>query len=94
MPLAAYWLYQKVALPSSTRSLTDLFTVSDKVWLIDCFGNVKTTVRSGGADEQKIRLSGNNVELKYYQRLADVPKEELAVVTGSSGYGEHRFLES
>lgn len=92
MPLAAYWLHKKVELPSMTRSLDSLAAVSDKVWLIDCFGNVKTTVISNGADEQKVHLEGN-VELAHYQRLADVPKGELAVVTGSSGYGEHRFLE-
>lgn len=95
MPLVAYWLWQGKPVPSTTQSLAELPSARGKAWFIDNFDNVKTTVLPEDidfADGKKVMLEGG-VEATCYTRLADVPKEVVALTIGSSGYGKHRFLE-
>ena len=64
------------------------------IWYIDCFGNAKTT-----ALQNEITPANNGMvttelgQLKYYNRLKDVPDHEAGLVVGSSGIADKRFLE-
>lgn len=64
------------------------------VWWVDNFGNIKTTII-----DEYIGFTGNGSvptrigTFAYEPRLTDVPEGETAVVRGSSGIGDHRFLE-
>lgn len=64
------------------------------VWYVDCFGNLKTTLTTedvvGLSDRRYRQYLGH---LPVYPRLCDVPEGELAVVIGSSGLANTRFLE-
>lgn len=62
------------------------------VWYVDCFGNVKLTTTNQEAQGQP-KIVTKVGDLPFYQRLTDVPEGELAVVVGSSGFREIRFLE-
>jgi hypothetical protein len=95
LPLAAYWLWQGRPLPSKTQSLAELPSAKGLVWLVDNFDDVKTTLLPediGFVDGKKLKLA-NGEPAVCYRRLADVPKNITAVTIGSSGYGQHRFLE-
>jgi len=67
------------------------------IWWIDNFGNFKTTLLledvdlTGKACDESIKTKFGT--LPYFPRLKDVPDKETAVITGSSGLGEKRFLE-
>lgn len=94
LPLVAYWLQEGRPVPSTTHPV-DHYDIKGKVWCIDNFGNAKTTLLPADIDFEE----GKKVTLKdgsqatCYRRLADVPKNESALVVGSSGYGKDRFLE-
>lgn len=67
-----------------------------RIWFIDCFGNIKTTALPGDVDFQ----AGSSIQtvlcddpLPCYEHLAQVPDNETAVIIGSSGFGQDRFLE-
>jgi hypothetical protein len=95
LPLAAYWLWQGKKLPSQTLSLSELPGAKGLVWLVDNFDDVKTTLLPedvGFKDGKKVVLANGQTAL-CHRRLADVPKGVTAVTIGSSGYGQHRFLE-
>lgn len=95
LPLAAYWLWQGKPVPSQAQSIDHLPSAKGQVWHIDNFGNAKTTLTSDEVDfaaGKQVRL-GDNLVATCYNRLADVPKDQLALTVGSSGYGKHHFLE-
>jgi hypothetical protein len=95
MPLAAYWVWQGKPVPAESLSLADLPSIDGQAWLVDNFGNVKTTLTAKDVafePEKQITLA-NGKPATCYTRLADVPKGATALTIGSSGYGEHRFLE-
>lgn len=95
LPLAARWVYEGRDVPSQSKPLDNLPAIQPCVWWVDNFGNAKTTLRSQDIDFQ----DGNEVKLSTGQsavchtRLADVPRDTTALVKGSSGYGNDRFLE-
>ncbi len=66
---------------------------------IDCFGNVKTNILPEEIDfkvGRKIVLRfGNNKQfyLPCYERLKDIPDDEIALTIGSSGLDQKRFIE-
>jgi hypothetical protein len=95
LPLAAYWLWQGKDVPSKTQSLAELPNSKDQVWLIDNFDNVKTTLVAEDIEfeQGKEVMLLNGVAATCYTRLADVPKDAVALTIGSSGYGPYRFLE-
>lgn len=64
------------------------------IWWVDNFGNCKTTLTledvgkpNGQVDFGKLGM------MPFYRRLKDVPDGEVAVVIGSSGIDQRRFLE-
>jgi hypothetical protein len=94
LPLAAYWLSQGREVPAETLEL-ERHDVAGKVWAIDNFGNVKTTWTAdelGFEDGKEFTLADGN-RVSCYRRLADVPADTSALILGSSGYGNKRFVE-
>ncbi len=62
------------------------------IWWIDNFGNRKTTLfreEVKGKNNFSIKFKG----LPYFERLKDVPDKTPALISGSSGLSEKRFLE-
>jgi hypothetical protein len=95
MPLVAYWIWQGKPVPSTTQSLDELPSAKGKAWFIDNFDNVKTTLLPEDidfADGEQVTLEGG-IAATCYTRLTDVPQGVTALTIGSSGYGDHRFLE-
>jgi hypothetical protein len=95
LPLVAYWVWQGKPVPSTPQSLAELPSAKGKAWFIDNFDNVKTTLLPEDVafeDGKQVTLS-NGRTATCYTRLTDVPQNATALTIGSSGYGEHRFLE-
>ncbi len=93
-PRLARWLFDQHAIPSTPYSLTNVSNVPESVWFVDNFGNCKTTL----LPEEVQFAPGKDVTTAFgtfscYNRLKDVPHDVLALIVGSSGYKEHRFLE-
>ena len=68
----------------------------EAIWYIDCFGNAKTTLLPEDVDFSdggKVAMMRGVNTFPCYQRLADVPDQQAALVVGSSGIGNKRFLE-
>lgn len=94
LPRVAGWLLDGLEIPAEKYMLTNVEDAPNSVWWIDNFGNVKTTLLESDVDFKV----GEKVETKIgelvcYYRLKDVPDEEKALIIGSSGLGEKRFLE-
>lgn len=95
LPLAAYWLTQGRDVPSETHPIETDEDIRGKVWCIDSFGNAKTTLTESDIsfeEGKKVTLADGS-EATCHRRLADVPKDESALVVGSSGLDAGRFLE-
>ncbi len=93
LPPAAFAYVSNLALPGSPMPSADIEETEKSVWWIDNFGNVKTTLLV--AD---IALSDNVARtslgpLPFYARLKDVPDNTAALIEGSSGIKNNRFLE-
>lgn len=87
LPIIAYYLFKNKKKRIKSKK-ADIKTIPDApvtIWWVDNFGNCKTTILS---NEIKI-LKG----FKYYPRLKDVPNKKPALITGSSGLRNKRFLE-
>jgi hypothetical protein len=85
LPLLAKWIQEGQEFPTKTIMIESY--TKQSVWFVDNFGNCKTT-----ATEQS-QLSEEYQKIAFYARLADVPVGEIAVIRGSSGYKDTRFLE-
>lgn len=95
VPRVAHYLKTGLAVPSENMSISDVADAPQGiVWWIDSFGNCKTTITS---DEFEFEI-GDLIktsfgDIKYYNRLKDVPDNEPAIIQGSSGLGNRRFIE-
>lgn len=95
MPLVARWILDKQPVPSMTQTLEDVPSIEPSVWWVDSFGNVKTTLLPkdiGFKDGKSVTLA-NGQKAVCYTHLADVPRGVTALVVGSSGLGDDRFVE-
>lgn len=93
-PRVAKWIWEKHKVPTNTSSINKIAHAPTAIWLIDSFGNAKTTLFSNEIKGQFNKKIITNIgEFKYYQRLKDVPFGETALYTGSSGLGKNRFVE-
>jgi hypothetical protein len=95
LPLAAYWLTQGRNVPSEAHPIETDSDIRGRVWCIDSFGNAKTTLTESDVsfEEGKKMVLTDGSEATCHRRLADVPKDESALVVGSSGLDTGRFLE-
>ena len=94
LPRVAKWYMNGVDLPFVVHPLSDFLSAPLAIWYIDNFGNCKTTAWAediGHKAGAKIKTQWG--ELICFDRLKDVPNGEPAIIIGSSGYRDHRFIE-
>ena len=94
LPYVAKWILKEGrSLPSEEHEI-DAPVDDALVWYIDVFGNVKTILLVEEVSfEPGGKLKTAFGELPCYARLKDVPDGEAAMIIGSSGIKEKRFLE-
>jgi hypothetical protein len=94
LPRAAKWISEGMDVPYVTYAISKIDEAPKAVWLVDNFGNCKTTLLPKDVDfEPGTILTTKIGDLKCYRRLKDVPINEPGIVIGSSGLNEDRFLE-
>ncbi len=77
---------------SEKHPIEDFADAPPAIWWVDNFGNCKTTllqkeISNYSPIDEKVK------KLDYFERLKDVPDKTVALITGSSGLGDNRFLE-
>lgn len=93
-PFLAHWLSKGEKVPSEKYSVDEIVNAPKAVWWIDNFGNTKTTLLPDEVDFKPGKMLDTRFgEFTCYERLKDVPDNESAVIIGSSGYENRRFLE-
>jgi len=94
MPRLAKWIMERIDIPCKEYKTTDIADIPKAIWLVDGFGNCKTTIfpEEVGHTPQKI-LKTKIGNIVCYERLKDVPNGQQGLVVGSSGLGLKRFLE-
>ncbi len=94
MPRLAKWVMEGYNVPHEMYSLEQIDTIPQAVWLIDNFGNAKTTI----LPEEIGFEAGKTIQTKYgefvcHTRMKDVAIGDSALIIGSSGIDEKRFIE-
>lgn len=94
LPYIAAYLLSGRDVPGTEFKAADIPNVPHAIWWVDNFGNCKTTILP---EEVPFKAGGSLVtnigKLACFSRLSEVPDGETAVIVGSSGLGERRFLE-
>ena len=90
----ARWLLDEIALPHEEYAISEVEDLPESIWYIDNFGNTKTTILPEDIEFEV----GKKIQTRFglvpcYNRLKDVPNHEPALIIGSSGYKEQRFVE-
>ncbi len=93
LPFVAVYIAQGGMPDGSELSLQDVDDAPAGVWWIDNFGNAKTTFLEAEKEDLIKSLLQRGHVVRYYDRLKDVPDDAKAIITGSSGIGDQRFLE-
>ncbi len=93
IPRLAFWVWQKQAVPT-TPYVFPPCDIAGRIWQIDNFGNCKTTTLPEEINFPEGKsVATSTGDTVAYARLKDVPNHEQALVIGSSGIGERRFVE-
>lgn len=94
LPYLAEYLLKNKEIQSEQKNLSETQDAPPSVWWIDNFGNCKTTVLPEELPIQNNYLVTTKLgALPFYPRLKDVPDQQPALIIGSSGYQNIRFLE-
>jgi S-adenosyl-l-methionine hydroxide adenosyltransferase len=93
LPRAAFWIYKGYDLPTTTYSLSEIDDLKPTIWWIDNFGNCKTTILPSELESFRPEFISKIAELPFHTRLTDVVKGAASLTQGSSGIGDHRFVE-
>ncbi len=93
-PLAAKWLINKISLPAKSYSIEQIEDMPRAIWYRDNFGNCKTTLLPKDISFK----AGKSIKTKFglitcFTSLKDVPNNKAALIVGSSGYKDKRFIE-
>jgi hypothetical protein len=91
-PRAAAFLLSGHTLPSTTFTLEAIPPLPTAIWHIDNFGNCKTTLTEETIGTEHALLTRFGT-IPYVKHLRDVPDTTAALVLGSSGLRDRRFLE-
>ncbi len=103
LPLLAKWILDGKMVPSKSIILEK--RKEYRIWYNDVFANSKTTIlyedmpKFQNGDLVKLRSGGKSFELPCYHSLAEAPnldavgEKTLALVKGSSGIFDKRFME-
>ncbi len=92
LPRATAWLIDGTSLPTTELAPTEIPDVGARVWIIDNFGNCKTTMLQHEL-AGKSSLETSIGTFRVFERLKDVPEGELGAIVGSSGLPGQRFVE-
>ena len=79
-------------IPSEELNFDDIPTLPPAIWNIDNFGNCKTTLTLNDLTENKV-INTRYGALLYFAQIRNVPDGEPALVKGSSGIDDIRFIE-
>lgn len=94
MPRLAKWVKDGVDVPHEEYSFNNIADASRSVWLIDNFGNCKTTVLPEEIGHEAGKVIKTKVgEIPCYVHLRDVPNDQPGITIGSAGFGQKRLLE-
>lgn len=94
MPRLARWVIDGISVPHTTYAIEEIPDAPKAIWLIDNFGNAKTTVTP-----QEIGFkAGREIVTKVgkftcYDEMRDVAIGTPALIIGSSGIKNNRFVE-
>ena len=96
LPRLAQWRHAGIVVPSVRQSIDTIAEAPRAVWWVDNFGNCKTTLLPDEVNfhaGKRVNLKPLSQDLACYYSLKDAPTTEPALVIGSSGFGNQRFLE-
>lgn len=91
-PRVGIFMIQGNHLPNTIYDLDQIPALPPTIWNIDNFGNCKTTLLPSEITTDHL-IPTRFGNLSFYTRLHDVPDGETALVRGSSGIDDFRFLE-
>lgn len=92
-PRLASWILAEKEVESEILDPKEIPEIGATVWCVDNFGNIKTTIPAGTEEE---RIVGAKLEQAGFAKVAglkDAPEKKAALITGSSGIEDKRFLE-
>ncbi len=92
LPRVARWIIDGIQIPYQKISIDSVANAPKAIWWVDNFGNCKTTLTQEDLDPAPT-INTKIGDLKFYQRLKDVPDDETAIIIGSSGVEDKRFME-
>ena len=93
LPRIAAYLWQTKKEIGEKIPLSEIPDVPKAVWHVDNFGNCKTTLLKEEIDIEYDHVQTAFARIPFLNRLKDVSKDQAAIIVGSSGFGEKRFLE-
>lgn len=93
LPRATAYLLDHREISGIETSISEFPDAPNTIWWVDNFGNCKTTLF-----EEDIAIVHGYAETKfgrlpYFKKLNDVPSCTTAIISGSSGIDNKRFLE-
>jgi len=92
-PRIGAFLSQIKQVPNTDYPLSEVKDLPAAIWHIDNFGNAKTTIPYTENVKEGGKINTRFGEVSFYEHLRDVPDGETALVKGSSGLKNNRFLE-
>jgi hypothetical protein len=92
LPRVSAYLLANHDVISEEYRIEEVADAPKAIWWVDCFGNCKTTLFKKEIT-QDVQTGEKFGEIHYFDRLKDVPDATCALITGSSGLGNDRFLE-
>jgi hypothetical protein len=93
LPRIAAYVWQTKKEIGEKISIAQISDTPKTIWHIDNFGNCKTTILKNEINVENEQVQTVFAKLPFFNRLKDVPKDEAAIIVGSSGFGNKRFLE-
>ncbi len=93
LPFVAKYIFEHKECAGKELAISDIQDAPPVSWCTDNFGNIKTTLFETDIQHQNQQILINTKEFSFYTQLKDVPNDELALIVGSSGLGDKRFLE-
>lgn len=95
VPRVAHYMMTGMQVPTTPLSISEIPDAPQGVvWWVDSFGNCKTTMwaseLTGSVGENIVTVVG---DIKRHARLKDVGDAESAIIEGSSGLNDQRFVE-
>ena len=92
LPRVGTFLLHGHSLPTTNFGMENVPELPLAIWHIDNFGNCKTTLVISDINVGD-KIENRFGSLNFIEYLRDVPDNESAIIRGSSGIGEIRFLE-